>query len=76
MKAALCLALALAACAPIHRIAHPRERTPDWALGADFSLVCATGATTAATYNSGSALFIPALASYLALIALDTWAAR
>lgn len=75
MKAVV-LAMGLVACAPIHRIAHPQARTPDWALEGDFSLVCVAGAATAGTFNTGSALFLPALGTFLGIIALDTWAAR
>lgn len=76
MKAVV-LAMGLVACAPIHRLAHPHTRTPDWALEGDFSLVCVAGAATAVEYNAGNpGLFLASLGAFLGLIALDTWAAR
>lgn len=72
------LAAALAACAPVHRVARPHQRTPDWALEGDFALVCIAGAATAATFNApGERVpFVLSFGSFLGLIALDTWAAR
>jgi hypothetical protein len=74
---ALLLVAALSGCVPAHRVAHPTARTPEWALVGDFSLLCVAGAASVATYNAGRpAVFVPVFSAYLALIALDTWAAR
>jgi hypothetical protein len=71
------LAAALSACAPIHRVARPRERTPMAVMLADAGLICVAGSVSVATYNAGNPpLFLGAFAAYLGLIALDTWAVK
>jgi hypothetical protein len=73
----LLLAAAIAACAPVHRIARPRERTPMPVMLADVGLICVAGSASVATYNAGNPpLFLGTFAVYLGLIALDTWAVR